>query len=126
MNQKVVMVVRVLFGLVLIAFGAMSFMNFALPEGYPEAAASFANALADTGYIMYLVGLVEIAVGLMFISGRYVALGAILLAPITVNIILFHLFLDLKTILPALVVFALNIFIAYTVWDKYKPLLESK
>ncbi len=100
-------------------------MNLPIPE-YPAKAKSFLIALGDTGYINYTIGVIFIIVGLMFVSGRYVALGALLLAPITVNIILFHIFLDIKSIPLALVVALLNIFIAYTEWYKYKPLFVSK
>jgi len=126
MNKKIVMIVRFVFGLLLVAMGAMAFMNIQTSQEMPEASRAFAQALADTGYMNYLAGIVEILVGLMFVTKRYVALGAILLAPISVNIILFHIFLDLATIVPGLVFMALNIFVAYSEWDKYKLILKAK
>jgi len=126
MNKKIVSIVRIIFGLLLIAGGIMAFMNLPIPEGYPEKSVAFLQAMTNTGYFNYFIGIVEILVGLMFVSRRYVALGAIILAPITVNIIMFHIFLDLKTILPGLVLFALNILVAYTEWDKYKMILKSR
>ena len=125
MNKKLILVIRVLFGILLIALGSFSFMNLPIPE-YPPKAKAFLIALGDTGYINYALGVVFIIAGLMFVSGRYVALGALLLAPITVNIVLFHVFLDIKSIPLALVESLLNIFIAYTEWDKYKALFASK
>ena len=101
-------------------------MNFPIPENTPEASKAFAQALADTGYINYFTGIVEILVGLMFVTRRYVALGAIILAPISVNIILFHIFLDLATIIPGLILTALNIFIAYSEWGKYREVLKAR
>ena len=124
MNKKIILTIRVLFGLALIAFGSMSFLNLPIPDFYSSGAKSFLEALADTGYINPIIGILFIIVGLMFVSGMYVALGAILLAPILVNIILFHIFLDLKSIILSLVFALLNIFVAYTEWDKYKPLLK--
>ena len=125
MNKKAILIVRVLFGVMLIAFGSFSFMNLPIPD-YPGKAKAFLVALADTGYMNYFMVVVFIIVGLMFISGRYVALGALLLAPISVNIVLFHVFLDMKTILFALVLALLNIFIIYAEWDKYRPLFVSR
>src|SRR3989344_8486864 len=121
MNKKVTLIVRVVFGLILLALGITSFLNLPVPE-YPETAKAFLTALDDTGYINPVIGIVFVIAGLSFVSGRYVALGAVLLAPITVNIVLFHLFLDLKSIVPGLVVFLLNIFIAYAESGKYKML----
>ena len=125
MNKRVVQVIRIIFGIMLIILGSFSFMNLPIPD-YPAQAKAFLVALSNTGYINYTMGVIFIIVGLMFISGSYVALAALLLAPITVNIILFHLLLDVKSIILGLVVFLLNIFIACTVWDKYKPLLKRK
>ena len=126
MNQKIVPAARLIFGFILIAIGAMAFMNLPLPDFYSPKALAFLQALSNTGYMNYFMGIVEIIVGLMFVTRKYVALGAALLAPINVNIILFHLFLDLKTILPGLVLFTLNVFIAYTEWDKYRDLLKTR
>ena len=125
MNKKIILIVRVIFGIMLIALGSFSFMNLPIP-GYPPKAKAFLVALGNTGYLNYAIGVVFIIVGLMFVLRRYVALGALLLAPITVNIILFHIFLDIKSIILGLVVALLNIFIAYTEWDKYKLLFVSK
>ena len=125
MNKKIILIVRVIFGIILILLGSFSFMNLPIPD-YPAKAKAFLIALGDTGYITYVIGVVFIIVGLMFVLGRFVALGALLLAPITVNIMLFHIFLDIKSVPLALVVTLLNIFIAYTEWDKYKSLFVSK
>ena len=125
MNKKVVLIVRVIFGIMLIALGSFSFMNLPIPD-YPAKAKGFLVAIADTGYMNYTIGLIFMIVGLMFVSGRYVALGALLLAPIIVNVLLFHIFLDIKSIALGSVVAVLNIFIAYTECDKYKPLFMSK
>jgi len=126
MNRKIVVGVRIIFGLLLVAMGSMAFMNFPISQEMPEASRAFAQALADTGYMNYFTGIVEILVGLMFVTRRYVALGAILLAPISVNIILFHIFLDLTTIVPGLILTALNIFVAYSEWGKYREVLKAK
>jgi len=126
MNKKIILAIRILFGLGLIVFGGMSFLNLPIPDFYPPEAISFLESLADTGYINPIIGIIFIIVGLMFVFGMYVALGTILLAPILVNILLFHIFYDLGSIIPGLIFSLLNIFIAYTEWDKYKPLLRRK
>ncbi len=125
MNKKVVLWVRIIFGVLLVVMGVGNFLNLPLPESNP-ASSAFLNALRDSGYIFYASGLIWIIVGLMFVVGRYVALGAVLLAPITVNIILFHIFLDLGRIIPGLVLLLLNVFVAYAEMDKYRALLRSK
>ena len=126
MNKKIVFSISLVFGIILVVLGTMAFMNLPLPGFYLPKALAFLQALGDTGYMNYIMGIIQILVGLMFITRRYVALGAIILMPINFNIVIFHLFLDLKTIIPGLIIFALNIFILYTEHDKYKSLLRSK
>ncbi|MBI2546740.1 DoxX protein [Candidatus Woesearchaeota archaeon] len=126
MNKWIVLGVRVVFGLMLLALGAMGFMNLPIPPGYPPDAEAFLVALANTGYMNPVISVVFILVGLMFITGSFVALGALLLAPIIVNILLFHIFLDLKTIWLGLIVAVLNAFVAFTEWDKYRLLFRRK
>ncbi|HLC73616.1 MAG TPA: DoxX protein [Candidatus Nanoarchaeia archaeon] len=126
MNKRIVFSISLIFGVILVILGVMAFMNLPLPDFYPPKALAFLQALGDTGYMSYVTGIIQILVGLMFITRRYVALGAIILMPISFNIVIFHLFLDLKTIIPGLIIFALNIFILYTEHDKYKSLLRSK
>ena len=126
MNKKIVFSISLVFGIILVILGVMAFMNLPLPDFYPPKALAFLQALGDTGYMSYVTGIIQILIGLMFITRRYVALGAIILMPISFNIVIFHLFLDLKTIIPGLIIFALNVFILYTEHDKYKSLLRSK
>ena len=126
MNKKIVFSISLVFGIILVVLGTMAFMNLPLPGFYLPKALAFLQALGDTGYMNYVTGIIQILVGLMFITRRYVALGAIILMPISFNIVIFHLFLDLKTIIPGLIIFALNVFILYTEHDKYKSLLRSK
>jgi len=126
MNKKIVFSISLVFGIILVVLGTMAFMNLPLPGFYLPKALAFLQALGDTGYMNYIMGIIQILVGLMFITRRYVALGAVILMPISFNIVIFHLFLDLKTIIPGLIIFALNIFILYTEHDKYKSLLRSK
>ena len=126
MNKKIVFSISLVFGIILVVLGTMAFMNLPLPGFYLPKALAFLQALGDTGYMNYIMWIIQILVGLMFITRRYVALGAVILMPISFNIVIFHLFLDLKTIIPGLIIFALNVFILYTEHDKYKSLLRSK
>jgi hypothetical protein len=46
------------------------------------------------------------------------------LAPITVNILLFHLFLDTPGLIVALIITILNVILIYKHWKVYKPLFH--
>ena len=59
----------------------------------PEPAAQFMGALAATGYFFPLLKATEVICGALLLSNKYVPLALVILAPIMVNILFFHLFL---------------------------------
>jgi uncharacterized membrane protein YphA (DoxX/SURF4 family) len=96
-------------GMLLLAVGLDKFFGFyPLPMGTDEARA-FVAALEKTGYMMPLVAAVETLCGLCFLSGRYVALAAVVVAPVSVNAFLFHLFLSPMAMIPTTLLFVLNL-----------------
>jgi putative oxidoreductase len=58
----------------------------------------------------------------MLLLKRWVGFVAILLAPISVNILLFHLFMGIPGIAAALLVAILNGMLIYKHWPLYRPL----
>ncbi|MDY7395782.1 DoxX family membrane protein [Aureibaculum sp. 2210JD6-5] len=123
MNSKVTMVLRILLGLALVIFGANKFYPFMpAPEEMSEGAANFMGALNNTGYMFPLIGAVEVVSGLLLLLKKWVPFALVLLAPVAVNIVLFHVFLEPATIAPGLVILIINIILIYTYWDKYKTL----
>ncbi len=95
---------------------------------FPEmsrAANDFLSALVASHYVLPLSGIIALFSGLTFISNKYVAKGALLLLPITVNIVAFHLFLDFASGLGAYVFFVLNIYIIWVNKDRYSELRKA-
>jgi len=122
MNSKVTLVLRIVLGLILIVFGANKFMHFMPMPELPEAAAHFMGALGKTGYMFPLIGAVEIVVGLLLVLNKWVPFALVLLAPVAVNMLLFHLKLAPAGTGPAALVSILNIVLIYANWNKYKTL----
>lgn len=121
------MILRIVFGLMLLASGAIMLFNLVPPMEYPEASANnFMTAIQDTGYILFIVGLLKLLVGLLLIINRFVPLALVIFMPITVNMVLFHAFLDFATILPALIIGFLNIFLLFSYIKSYSPLFKPK
>lgn len=84
---------RIVFGGVFLLFGLNGFFQF-LPQPEPGAAAgAFLGALGATGYMFPLIKGVEVVAGVMLLTGRFVPLALVLLAPVVVNIVAFHLVL---------------------------------
>jgi len=122
MNSNFSKILRVILGLGLIIFGLNKFFGFMPIPVLPEDASSFMSSLQATGYVLPVVGFLEILIGLMLIANKAVAFSLLLLAPISANILLFHLFLDLPGIGGAILIAVINIILIYKSWKVYKPL----
>lgn len=124
MNSMFTKIVRILLGVILVLFGLNKLLPTAfipLPE-MPDDAAKFMTSLSTTGYVLKIVGILEIMIGAMLLLKKWVAFALILLAPISINILLFHLFLDVSGIGGALLVTILNGMLIYKHWQQYKSL----
>ena len=55
---------------------------------------SFIGGLKQTGYFWPMLGVTEILCGVLLLSQVLSLLGAVMLVPLTLNIFLFHLFLE--------------------------------
>lgn len=118
---------RVLLGLMFFVFGLNGFLNFLpMPNTMPEAAMSFAGALANTGYMFPLIKGTEIVCGILLLSGFAVPVALLILTPILLNIVLFHLFLAPEGFGMIGVILVLFLYLTYTHWNLYKPLFCAK
>ena len=116
MNSKFTKIVRISLGLMLIVFGANMFLNF-IPMGPPTGAAG-----GTMNYIFPIVGFLEVIIGILLLLKKWIAFGLIVLAPISINILLFHLFLNIPGVYIALIVLLLNTALIFKHWQQYKPL----
>ena len=124
MNSMFTKIVRIALGLALVIFGANMIHHF-IPMDQPDgntAAGQFMNSLGATGYIFPVVGALEVLIGIMLLLKKWVAFALILLAPISINILLFHLFLDIPGLSIALLIVIFNTILIYKHWQQYKPL----
>mgnify|MGYP004701860783 CR=1 FL=1 len=125
MKKNVFMVLRILLGLVFLIFGANKFFPFLpMPEMADGPGKDFLIALTKTGYMIYFIGAVEVIGGLRLVLNKCVPAGLLLLAPIVVNILLFHLCLDLAGIYMALVITIIYAALIYDNWVSIKPCLK--
>lgn len=92
--KMVILIARLLLGLTFVVFGLNGFLNFlsmgAMPTGL---AGQFMGALFLSHYYWVVAGL-QIAGGLLLLANRFVPLSLVLLGPIIVNIICYHVFLN--------------------------------
>ena len=96
-----VLIARILLGLIFVFFGLNAFFNFLhapMPTGL---AGQFIGALYTSHFYVVPFGF-QLIGGLLLLSGRFVPLALVILAPILVNILTFHLTMA-PGILPGLV-----------------------
>jgi uncharacterized membrane protein YphA (DoxX/SURF4 family) len=119
---------RVLMGLIFFVFGLNGFLHF-LPQPstpMPEGAAAFAGALMKTGYLFPLIAGTQVIVGALLLSNRFVPLALALIAPIVVNIFGFHAFLAPSGLGVAVVVVALEVYLAWAYRKSYRSMLAMR
>lgn len=123
--NKALSIIRIIFGVLLAVFGANKFLNFMpAPETLPDGIMNYMTALMSTK-TLELVGAVELIAGLSFIFNKYGALLAIILMSVSINAVLFHVFLSPADSIGAIVLLVLNIVMLYVYRDKYKDLLKG-
>ena len=109
----VILIARILLGLIFVVFGLNGFLNFLdmgpMPTGL---AGQFMGALALSHYY-WVVAALQVAGGLLLLVNRFVPLGLVLLGPIIVNIICYHIFLNHNGVAPAAVVTVLWLLVFY-------------
>jgi len=94
MMQKVFLGIQVVAGLMLVVFGLNKFLDF-IPMAAPAPEmGTYMSALFATGFIFPLIAVIEIVSGLAFISNKFASFMVLIMAPVMVNALLAHLFLD--------------------------------
>src|SRR5262249_53636787 len=90
----VVLIARLLLGLISVVFGLNGFLNFLSMGPMPTGlAGQFMGALALSHYY-WVIATLQILGGLLLLVNRFVPLALVLLGPVIVNILLYHLFLN--------------------------------
>ena len=107
------LIARLLLGLIFVVFGLNGFLNFLnmgpMPTGL---AGQFIGALALSHYY-WVVAALQVAGGVLLLVGRFVPLALVLLGPVIVNIVLYHVFLNPSGVGLAIVVVILWLIVFY-------------
>jgi hypothetical protein len=112
-------------GSIFLIFGLNGFLQFIPQFAMPEAAIAFFGALAKTGYMLPILFAAQIVGGALLLAGM-VPLALVILAPIVVNIVAFHVFLAPGGLPLAVVVAAAALFLAYAHRESFGPLLSQR
>ena len=125
MKNKLPLVARILLGGIFFVFGLNGFLNFIpMPTEMPEKMMTFTTGLMATGYFFPFLKTTEVICGLLLLSGAFVPLALVVLAPIILNIFFVHLFLAPDGLPMALGIGALEIYLAFFA-SPYKEIVKQ-
>ena len=118
-------IARFVLGLVFVVFGLNGFLNFIPMEPVPALAGQFAAALIQSHYMVVVLTL-EVLSGLLLVTNSYALLATTFIAPIIVNILLFHIFMAPADLPVAALVAALWVVSAYPYRTLLLPLFQRQ
>lgn len=120
--RYVVLGARLLLGLIFLIFGLNGLLHFfkmPLPTGD---ALTWFGIMAAHHWINF-VSVVQLVAGLLLLVGRFVPLALTLLAPVIVNILLYHALLWPHGYALAILALLLELFLLGVYWRSFAPLL---
>lgn len=117
---------RLFLGLVFTVFGLNFFLHFLPMPAAPPSAAAFAGALFASGYLFPLLKATEVVAGLLLLGGFFVPLALAVVAPIIINIVGFHLFLEPAGLPLPLVMLVAEIYLARRYRAAFAPMLHLR
>ncbi|WP_438422245.1 DoxX family membrane protein [Aquimarina macrocephali] len=126
MNTKVILGIRIVFGLAILFFGCNKLFYFMDPPApSTKIAISFLKVLVSSKTMM-LVAIVEICAGVALLTNKFAPLMMVILMSVSVNAFLYHIKLDTENWIIGVVFLALNILMLYIYRDHYKELLKAQ
>ena len=117
---------RLFLGLIFFVFGLNGFLHF-IPMGPMPAglAGQFFVVMTQSHYMVPVSGL-QLICGILLLINQFVPLALTLLAPIIVNILIFHITMQPAGLPPGMVALILWIVVASRLWSHFAPLLTQK
>ncbi len=124
MKDKIYNVMCIVFGLFMANAGLDKFLHYMpMPENMSEASMNDYKAYQEISWLFPLIGAAELVGGLMIIFPKTRALGALILFPVMVGILLTNVLVDRMALPIVLVLTGIFISIIVKNKDKYLPIL---
>lgn len=124
--DKVTMVSKYIIGLIYFVFGLSFF--FVTPPPPDESIAPFMTGLLSTGYFFPFLKVTETVCGALVLAGFFAPLALIILAPITIQIFLFHAVMTpgITNLIMPIAMIVMHVLAARCYWSVFQPLLKPK
>lgn len=124
-KAKMPLIARLLLGFVFFAAGLTGLLNLVpTPPDLPERLQTFTDGLMATTYFMPFLKSTETVCGLMLLSGFFVPLALVILAPIAIHIFLVHAFLAPEGLPLAVIIGLLLIYLSFFA-PPYAPTIKQ-
>ena len=125
MKKKIMFVVSLLFGLLFINAGLNKFFNYMpIPEDLPENMVKLMSAIMEVSWLIPLVAFAEILGGLLFAIPKTRILGAMVIFPVIIGILLTNINSAPSGLPIALILLAINLWIIYENREKLSLLIR--
>ena len=126
-TKIIAMIARILLGLMFLVFGLNGFFHFMPMPPMPEAVNKWMAGVSTGGYFFPLLAATQIFVGVCLLTGFFVPLALVVLLPLTINIFLFHAFVEGPSTLGMPVgILILQIYLAWVYREYYRKLLTPR
>jgi putative oxidoreductase len=120
-----ILIARILLGIVFFGSGVVGLLKLGKMGGMPADATTFLNLMVAHNFTTF-VALLMLIGGLLLLVGRFVPIGLVLLGPILVNILLFHLLFRAPGIATGLVCTVLEVFLIWAYRSCFEGLFAAK
>jgi uncharacterized membrane protein YphA (DoxX/SURF4 family) len=125
MKRIILFILCLLTGLMFINAGLNKFFNYMpAPKDIPEKMVKMGTAFAEIGWLMPLIGTMEIVGGLLLIIPRTRALGAIIIVPILTGIVLANINVAPSALPIAFAMVAVVLWVIVDNREKYLPMVK--
>jgi putative oxidoreductase len=123
----IIAIPRILLGLAFVVLPSLAIFHQGSRPPAPTGPGAFVGALKQTGYMLPLVWGTEIVSGFLILVGLFVPFALVLLAPVLVNIFLFHAFLapSPNGLATAIILGVLALVVAWQYRKAFAPLFVS-
>lgn len=119
-----ILVSRILLGLVFFASGIVSLLKLGKMGGMPSDAMAFMTLMVAHNYTTF-IALIMLIGGLLLLVGRFVPIGLVMLGPILVNILLFHLLFHVPGVITGAVCTMLEVFLIWSYRANFRGLFTA-
>lgn len=116
---------RYLLGLMFTVFGLNGFLQFLPAPPMGGLAGQFFTVMTASHY-MVPVFLIQVVCGVLFLVGRYIPLALTMIAPVIVNILIFHVTMSPAGIVPGVIAAACWLLVFAGVRSAFAGILQDR